>query len=164
MMKTLYCAVDLHSNNGYYGIVEKSGKKLLGKRLPNDLNKVLKLLLPLKEKICSIAVESTYNWYWLVDGLNKNGFEGKVKLANPAAMDTYSGMKNTNDKTDAFFIAELMRHDILPTGYIYPEEERFVRDILRRRSLFVKQKTAQVLSLQNMINRQSGKICHSAFC
>lgn len=156
-METLYCAIDLHSNNGFYGIVEKSGKKVLGKRIPNNLDKVLELLLPLKDRIISIAVESTYNWYWLIDGLNQNGFEGKIKLANPAAMDSYSGMKNTDDKTDAFFIAELMRLDILPVGYIYPREERFVRDILRRRSLFVKHRTAHILSLQNMINRQSGK-------
>lgn len=156
-MRTLYCAVDLHSSNGYYGIVEKSGERVFGRRLPNDLTKVLEFLVPLRDRIKSIAVESTYNWYWLVDGLNQNGFTGRIKLANPAAMDSYSGMKNTNDKTDAFFIAELLRLDILPTGYIYPQEERFVRDILRRRSLFVRQRTAHILSLQSMLSRQSGK-------
>ena len=156
MQEPLYCAVDLHSNNGYYGIIEKSGKHVLGKRLSNDLDKVLKELEPFKEKIHSVAIESTYNWYWLADGLTRNGFKDKVKLANPAAMEQYSGMKSTDDKTDAFFIAELMRLDILPEGYIYPEEDRYVRDILRRRSLFVKQRTAQMLSLQNMISRQSG--------
>ncbi|MCK5853448.1 IS110 family transposase [bacterium] len=155
-MTTLYCAVDLHSNNGFYGIVEKSGKRVLGKRIVNDLNKVLDVLVPLKDKIKEIAVESTYNWYWLVDGLIENGFKDKVKLANPAAMKQYSGLKNTDDKTDAFFIAEQMRLGVLPTGYIYPKEDRHIRDILRRRSLFVKQRTAQILSLQNMVSRQTG--------
>jgi hypothetical protein len=32
-METLYCGIDLHSNNGFYGIVEKSGKRVYGKRL-----------------------------------------------------------------------------------------------------------------------------------
>lgn len=155
-METLYCAIDLHSNNGFYGIVEKSGKRVLGKRIVNDLNKVLDVLVPLKDSIREIAVESTYNWYWLVDGLIENGFKDKVKLANPAAMDQYSGLKNTDDKTDAFFIAEQMRLGVLPTGYIYPKEDRHIRDILRRRMLFVQQRTAQILSLQNMVSRQSG--------
>jgi len=66
-------------------------------------------------------------------------------------------LKNTDDKTDAFFIAEQMRLEVLPVGYIYPAEERSIRDILRRRSLFVGQRTAQILSLQNMISRQSGR-------
>jgi len=154
-MGTMYCAVDLHSNNGFYGIVEKSGRRVLGKRIPNDLNKVLDVLGRFKDEIVEVAVESTYNWYWLVDGLEANGF--KVRLANPAAMEQYSGLKNTDDETDAFFIAKMMRVGILPTGYIYPREERHVRDILRRRSLFVGQRTAQMLSLQNMISRQSGK-------
>ena len=154
-METLYCAIDLHSNNGFYGIVEKSGKRVLGKRIPNDLETILKVLAPFQTKINQIAVESTYNWYWLVDGLKQSGYN--VQLANPAAMDQYSGLKHTDDKTDAFFIAEQMRLGILPAGYIYPAEERSIRDILRRRSLFVAQRTAQKLSLQNMFSRQTGK-------
>lgn len=156
-MEALYCAVDLHSNNGFYGIVEKSGKRVYGKRLANNLNEILAELAPFSDRIDRIAVESTYNWYWLVDGLERNGFRGRMQLANPAAMDQYSGLKNTDDKSDAFFIAEQMRLGLLKTGYIYPEAERSVRDILRRRTLFVKQRTAQILSLQNMFSRQSGR-------
>ena len=154
-MKELYCGIDLHSNNGFYGIVEKSGKRVFGRRISNNPGKVLETLGQFKKQIVAIAVESTYNWYWLVDCLKKNGF--KVTLANPAAMEQYSGLKDTNDESDAFFIAEQMRLGILPTGYIYPKKERHIRDILRRRSLFVGQRTAQILSLQNMISRQCGK-------
>ncbi len=153
-MSTMYCAVDLHSNNGYYGIVEKSGKRVFGKRLPNKIDAVLDTLSIFKDNIKTIAVESTYNWYWLVDGLMNYGYN--VKLANPAAMEQYSGMKNTDDKTDAFFIADLLRLGILPEGHIYPKDERGIRDMLRRRIFFVQQRTAQILSLQNMMSRQSG--------
>ena len=154
-MRELYCAVDLHSNNGYYGIVEKSGKRVFEKRIPNCLEDVVQTLEPFKKEIKTIAVESTYNWYWLVDGLMEHGFN--VTLANPAGMVQYSGLKNTNDKSDAFFIAEMLRLGILPEGHVYPTEERFLRDILRRRILFVQQRTAQILSLQNMLARQSGR-------
>jgi len=152
----LYCAVDLHGDNGFYGIVDETGKRLFSKRMPNDLDTVLKFLSPYREQLDKgVVVESTYNWYWLVDGLNENGF--KARLANPAAMEQYSGLKNTDDETDAFFLTEMDRLGILPEGYIYPKEQRPVRDLLRRRLLLVGQRTAHLLSFQNMVARERGE-------
>lgn len=151
---SLYGAVDLHGDNGFYAIVDKDNKRLYGKRLPNNLEVILKELQPFKEEMEAIAVESTYNWYWLVDGLMDNNY--KVILANPAAMEQYSGLKNTNDKTDAFFIADQLRLGLLKTGYIYPRAERGIRDILRRRMLYTQQKTAQILSFESLYSRQTG--------
>jgi transposase len=76
-------------------------------------------------------------------------------LATPAAIDQYDGLKDANDLTDAAFLAHLTRLGILPTGYIYPKEERPVRDLLRRRTLLVRHRTAIKLSLQNMFIRQA---------
>ena len=152
----LHCGVDLHGDNGYYGIVDGRGKRILGKRLPNELMEVLKTLEPYREQLSQgVIVESTYNWYWLVDGLNEKGY--RVRLGNPAAMEQYNGLKNTDDETDAFFLAELSRLEIVPEGYIYPKEERPIRDLLRRRLLLVHQKTAHVLSFQNLVARQRGE-------
>ena len=152
----LYCGVDLHGDNGMYGIVDETGKRVYKKRLPNDLGIVLQALEPFRDSLHNgIAVESTFNWYWLVDGLNANGH--RARLANPAAMEQYDGLKNTDDETDAFFLAEMMRLGILPEGYIYPREERPVRDLLRRRLLLVHQKTAHMLSFQNLVARERGE-------
>jgi len=153
----LHCGVDLHGDNGYYGIVDANGRRVLGKRVPNDLPEVLKTLEPYREQLSEgVVVESTYNWYWLVDGLNANGY--RARLGNPAAMEQYNGLKNTDDETDAFFLAELSRLKIVPEGYIYPKEERPIRDLLRRRSLLVHQKTAHLLSFQNLIARERGEV------
>jgi len=152
----LYCGVDLHGDNGMYGIMDERGKRVFKKRLPNDLGVVLQALEPFRDRLSNgIAVESTFNWYWLVDGLKENGH--RPRLANPAAMEQYDGLKNTDDETDAFFLAEMMRLGILPEGYIYPKEERPVRDLLRRRLLLVHQKTAHVLSFQNLVARERGE-------
>lgn len=152
----LHCAVDLHGDNGFYGIVDETGKRLFSKRMPNDLDTVLRFLAPYREQIDKgVVVESTYNWYWLVDGLKDNGFE--ARLANPAAMEQYNGLKNTDDESDAFFLTEMDRLGILPVGHIYPKEERPVRDLLRRRLLLVGQRTAHVLSFQNMVARERGE-------
>jgi transposase len=152
---SLYGGVDLHGNNGYYAVVDQDNNRVYGKRLPNDLDVVLRELEPYRKELTGIAVESTYNWYWLVDGLMET--QHAVRLANPAAMKQYEGIKDTNDKTDAFFIADQLRLGILKEGYIYPKEERAVRDVLRRRMLFVRQRTAQALSLQGLYSRQTGE-------
>ena len=151
----LHCAVDLHGNNGYYGIVDAEGKRLLSQRLPNSLDTVLETLAPYRAELHDgVVVESTFNWYWLVDGLNENGY--LARLANPAAMEQYDGLKNADDKTDTFFLTELSRLGILPEGYIYPKKERPVRDLLRRRMLLVGQRTAHILSFQNLMARERG--------
>jgi len=152
----LYIGIDLHSNNGYYAIVDNSGKRLKGKRISNNPDQILSFLGPYKSELKTIAVESTYNWYWLVDSLEENGYN--VVLANPAQMKQYDGLKESNDKTDAFWIAEMLRLEIMPTGYIYPKKERQIRDILRRRMLLVQHRTAEILSLQSTAERQTGKM------
>jgi transposase len=45
---------------------------------------------------------------------------------------------------------------ILPEGYIYPKEERAVRDLLRKRSQLVRQRTMNLLSMQNLLTRNTG--------
>ncbi len=153
MKKALYCGIDLHSTNGMYVVTDGTDKVVLKRRIPNDLPKILATLEPYRKQLVTVVVESTYNWYWLVDGLMEAGYP--VKLANPAAINQYDGIKQANDLTDAAFLAHLARLDILPTGYIYPKEERPVRDLLRRRTLLVRQRTALILSLQNLFTRQA---------
>jgi transposase len=150
----LYAGIDLHSRNNYIGVINDQDKRIYSKRHRNQLPEVLLALKPFKKSLKGVVVESTYNWYWIVDGLQDNGY--KVHLANPAAIQQYSGLKHTDDKWDSFWLAHLRRLDILPEGYIYPKKDRPVRDILRRRSLFVRHRTAQILSLQSTIIRNRG--------
>jgi transposase len=79
-----------------------------------------------------------------------------VHLANPNAIQAYDGLKHTDDKWDSFWLAHMLRLGILPVGYIYPKHQRPIRDLLRRRLMFVRQRTSQILSLQNMITRNRG--------
>lgn len=152
----LHCGIDLHGDNGFYGIVDEEGRRIFKKRMPNNLEEVLTVLGPYKERLDKgVVVESTFNWYWLADGLNEADY--RVRLANPAAMEQYNGLKNTDDETDAFFLAELSRLEILPEGYIYPKEDRPVRDLLRRRLMLVHQKTAHILSFKSLLARQNGE-------
>jgi transposase len=111
-------------------------------------------LKPFQPDLHGVAVESTYNWYWLVDGLMEQGY--RLHLANPAGLVMYHGLKNADDKHSAFFLAHLLRLGVLPEGYIYPKAERPVRDLLRRRMGLVQKRTAHLLSFQNLMARETG--------
>ena len=95
----LYSAIDLHSNNHVLTIINQKDEKMLERRLPNKLEATLEALAPFKKEIQGIAVESTYNWYWLVDGLMEADYS--VHLVNTAAVKQYEGKKFTNDNHDA---------------------------------------------------------------
>lgn len=150
----LYAGVDLHSNNNYLGIIDQKDKRVYKKKLPNELSKVLEELEPYRKEMEGVVVESTFNWYWLVDGLMGNGY--KVHLANPCAIKQYDGLKHSDDTKESFHLAHLLKLGILPEGYIYPKEERPVRDLLRKRLLLVRHKTAHILSFQNLVSRTLG--------
>lgn len=150
----LYTGFDLHSTNNYLAIIDKNGKRVFKKKLPNDPEKILDTLRPYKTDIVGIVVESTYNWYWLVDMLMAEGY--KVHLANPAEIQKYSGLKYADDQHDAFWLSEMLRLGILPEGYIYPKEDRPIRDLLRKRSHLVRLRTSLIISLQNIISRNNG--------
>ncbi len=151
----LYGGIDLHSNNCVVTLVDEEGQKVLNKKIDNDLSKMLAWLEPYQRAITGIVVESTYNWYWLVDGLMEAGF--KVHLANTAAIQQYSGLKHTDDNSDSHWLAELLRLNILPEGYIYPKEQRTARDLMRKRMQLVQQSTLNIQSIQGLYARHLNK-------
>jgi len=152
----LYAGLDLHSRNTYIGIMDKEFNRIFNQRVVNKLPVILNTLDPFRNQLNGIVVESTFNWYWLIDGLMDAGYQ-YVHLANPSAMKQYEGIKHTDDQHDAFFLAQMLILGILPQGYIYPKEDRPVRDLARKRLFLVRQKTAHILSLQSLIARCSGQ-------
>ena len=151
----LYAAFDLHANNNFHAVMDQDGRRVFQKKLPNDLEVILNVLKPRQSEMVGIVVESTYNWYWLVDGLM--GVDYRVHLANPSAIKKYEGLKHSDDRHDAFWLADLLRLGILPEGYIYPKGERPVRDLLRKRGHLVRLRTSLILSLENIIMRNYGR-------
>jgi transposase len=151
----MYCGIDLHSNNNYVAIQDDRQSDIACRRLRNDLQIVLKYLEPYREELEVIAVESTFNWYWLVDGLMDAGYD--VRLVNTTKASKYSEMKYTDDRHDARWIAHLLGLGILPEGYIMPPQERGLRDLLRRRSFFVHKRTSLYLAIKTIFARSTGK-------
>lgn len=152
----LYAGIDLHSNNSFVVISDETDKVIYQKRLANDLHLILNALSPYHEQLEGMVVESTYNWYWLVDGLQEQGYQ--VHLANTTAIQQYSGLKHTDDKDDATWLAKLLRLGLLTEGYIYPKESRGLRELLRGRMVLVRQQTRCVLGIQGMLTRYENMV------
>src|ERR1039457_2893850 len=151
----LIAGIDLHSNNVMIGVINQDGKRVAHRKLGCDWGEVLGFLKPLKPQLQSMAVESTFNWYWLVDGLRAQGYS--IDLANPAKIEQYSGLKHVDDQDDAFHLADLQRLNILPKAHVYDPELRPVRDLLRRRTNLVHQHTALLLSFSSLYTRTTGQ-------
>lgn len=149
-----YSGIDLHANNSVVVVTDDADRVLYSQRLPNGLGPVLAALEPHREELVGVVVESTYNWYWLVDGLQDAGYP--VRLANTAKLKRYDGLKRSDDETDAAHLAHLLRLGILPTGYIYPREQRRLRDLGRRRMQLVRQRSMHVLAVENVQARETG--------
>src|ERR1700693_3290952 len=149
-----FSGIDLHSNNSVVLISDEADRIVYQKRLPNDLAQILAALEPHRDELVGVVIESTYNWYWLVDGLMDAGY--RVHLANPSGIRKYEGLKYSGDVADAAYLAHLLRLGLLAEGYIYPREERGARDLARKRMQLVRYRTAQILSIENIVTRQTG--------
>ena len=150
----VYAGLDLHATNTYVAMIDAENKVLYKQRHRNDVSSILSALDPFKKDIQGVVVESTFNWYWLVDALTDHGY--RVHLANVSAIKQYEGLKQIDDRRSSLWLANLLRLNILPTGYIYPKEERPIRDLLRKRLQLVRHRTSHALSVKNSLATNLG--------
>ena len=134
-----YCGIDLHAKDCFLCVIDDQGKTHLKAKVANHIEDILDQLCSFSPRP-SVAVESTLNWYWLVDGLEEAGFT--VKLAHTPGLYMITGAKVKTDRRDALTLARLLRLDALPEAYIYPKEKRPIRDLLRRRNRIISVRAA----------------------
>jgi len=150
----LYCGIDLHSRDCWLAILNGGLEVVREAKISNDLEAILEFLEPYREDLEGIAVESTFNWYWLVDGLDEAGYQ--MHLVNTWAVKQWEGLKYSDDRHDARWLAHLLVLGILPEGYIYPKQERSVRDLLRRRAFLVRKRTSFLLAMRGAFECRTG--------
>jgi transposase len=143
------CGIDLHAQTMAICIMDKNGKILVKKSIKCEMGLLLEQLRPYLRSI-TVGVESTYNWYWLLDGLKKERIV--CYLGHALFIKRMCGNKHKNDPVDARGIADLLRTNRFPQAYDYPEEMRETRDLLRRRHFFVQKRAGTYTHLQNTFN------------
>jgi transposase len=144
------CGIDLHARTMSLCVMDKNGKMHLRKSIPCDIHILMDCLKPYRQSI-TVGVESTFNWYWLIDGLS--AFKVPCHLGHALYIKQMSGKKHKNDPVDARGIADLLRTNRFPPAYAYPAEMRSTRDLLRRRHFFVRRRAGTYTHLQNTLNQ-----------
>lgn len=152
-----YCGIDLGSRSAQLCIIDETERVHVQRSVPCELRVVLGVLERFEPKP-EIVVESTFNWYWLVDGLASAGYS--VKLAHVLGLAMITAAKVKTDKRDAFTLARLLRVQAIPEAHIYPRAERGTRDVLRRRLSLVRLRAEEYGSIRRMLYRY-GVLDHS---
>jgi transposase len=146
-----YCGVDLHARTMYLCIVDRQGKKLFHKGGRCDPKWFLRVIQPYRESL-TVAAECVSNWYWLADLCGDEKIE--FVLGHAQYMKAVHGGKAKNDRIDSEKIARLLQAGLLPMAYVYPRENRSLRDLLRRRLRFVRLR-AELMTHIQILNQQS---------
>src|SRR5215471_20948491 len=85
-----YSGIDLSARDSSICVIDGQQEKVREVKLRNDLGKIIEELTPYRPNL-QIVVESTFNWYWLVDGLREAGFD--VCLAHTLGLHMITGAK-----------------------------------------------------------------------
>jgi transposase len=148
---SFYCGIDLSARDSHVCVINYQLARLVDQKVKNDLQLIISLLEPYKAEL-QIVVESTFNWYWLVDGLRAAGFN--VCLAHTLGLFMITGAKIKTDRRDAFSLAKLLLAGVIPRAYIYPPDTRPVRDLLRQRLVLVQRRAELYGRLSRLLLRE----------
>jgi transposase len=140
------CGIDLHGRSLYVCVLDRDGEKLLHRRISTDPERLLKVLAPFREDLV-IGVECMFSWYWLADLCVDEGIE--FVLGHALEMKAVHGAKTGNDQKDSERIARLLLGGLMPQAFVYPRDMRSTRDLLRRRSFFVRKRSELLSHIQN---------------
>jgi transposase len=88
-----------------------------------------------------------FAWYWLGDLCEDESIP--FTLGHALYMKAIHGGKAKNDRIDGAKIAGLLRGGMFPMAFVYPRQMRETRDLLRRRTFFVRQKAQLIAHIQN---------------
>ena len=147
-----FCGVDLHARNIYICVMNREGDILLKRNIPNNFTKFKQFIEPFFPDL-AVGCESTYNYYWLLDGCSEAGIP--FYLGHAFYMKAIGGNKKKNDPIDAKTIANLMRTNYFPMAYPYPRDMRATRDLFRRRTRLVRIRAEAYTHSQLVMHQQA---------
>jgi len=145
-----YIGCDAHKKYSVFAAVDEGGHVTFAKKVEHD-RKIFRSFLETLPPASPIAIESTGNWYWLVDEMEKAGH--KPSLVHAAKAKLMMGQINKTDKLDAQGLATLARNGTLPVVWIPPGELRDQRELPRMRMVLVSMRT----KLKNRIHATLAK-------
>jgi transposase len=141
-----YCGIDLHARSMYLCILDDTGKTVYHKNIPCNPKQFLEAISPFRRDLV-VGVECIFCWYWIADLCEAKGIP--FVLGHALYMKSIHGVKTKNDRIDSLKIARLLRGGNFPVAYVYPPEMRSTRDLMRRRTHFVRKRAELLSHIQN---------------
>ena len=141
-----YCGVDLHARSMYVCVLDKDGAVLVSKDIAAAPEPFLELIAPYRDDL-AVAAECMFTWYWLADLCARERIV--FVLGHALYMRAIHGGKAKNDRIDAHKIAALLRGGMLAQAYVYPQEMRATRDLMRRRNYLMRKRAELLVHIQN---------------
>jgi len=130
----------------YTHVLDANGQTVFERDLPTDPAVFLDAVAPFRPDLV-VGAECMFSWYWLADLCADEQIP--FALGHALAMKHIHGSKTKTDKIDAAKLAALLRGGLFPVGYVYPRAKRQTRDLLRRRSFFVRQRAQLITHIVN---------------
>lgn len=141
-----YCGVDLHARSMYLHVLDAQGQTRFEQNLPARPDTFLDAVAPFQGGLV-VGCECMFAWYWLADLCEDQHIP--FVLGHALYLKAIHGGKTKNDKLDAAKLAALLRGGAFPQAYVYPRAMRETRDLLRRRTFFVRQRAQLLAHVQN---------------
>ena len=141
-----YAGVDLHARSMFTHVLDHTGKTVFEKDLPAEPEVFLDAVKPFRDGLV-VGAECMFAWYWLADLCEDHAIP--FVLGHALYMRMIHGGKAKTDRIDAAKLAGMLRGGLFPMAYVYPRAKRQTRDLLRRRSFFVRQRAQLITHIQN---------------
>lgn len=145
-----YIGCDVHKKYSVFAGFDDCGRAMEPRRVEHDREGYREYLESLPPG-SSIAVETTGNWYWVIDEMERAGH--LPKLAHAMKSKLMMGQINKTDKLDSQGLAMLLRNGTLPSVWIPKGDLRDQRELPRMRLVLVHMRTA----LKNRIHATFSK-------
>ena len=159
-----YCGVDLHTRTLSLCVVDSAGAIVCEATLPPEPERLLAALAPYRDGLV-VGCECLFAWYWLADVCATESIP--FVLGHALYLKAIHGGKTKTDVIDAQKIARLLRGGTFAEAYVYPKAMRATRDLLRRRTYFVRKRAEllahlQMTFLQYNLTPPAQKLCYAA--
>jgi transposase len=144
--------IDLGAKYSQICIIDEENSILINISVPSSLEAILAIMKKYDALPAPVAVEATFSWYWLVDGLQDHGCD--VHLVHASGFSSITKAKVKTDKRDAKTLAINLHSGNLPESYIYPRESRGLRDLTRQRNYTVEKNSGVLRKLRCLLYRE----------
>jgi len=152
----IHLGVDLHKQFSFISAMDQQGNILTRSKVLNQRESFLKFLSSYPPSKSRIVLEATWNWYWVWDLLEEQGY--RLEMAHPLKTKAIASARIKTDKIDSEILAHLSRSNLVPQSYVVDRETRFRRELIRYRASLVRLRATIRNKLHALVAR-NGRNC-----